>query len=88
MTSTIKEPIDNPVDNPFDGWYSFQEAGEIVNRNHATIRYWAETGKITSYPVGTKGMRLVHIDEVREYSENHSYRLPPEKRGGLKQSSE
>ena len=84
MTSTIKEP----VDNPFDGWFTFQEAGEIVNRNHATIRYWAETGKITSYPVGTKGMRLVQIDEVREYSENHSYRLPPEKRGRLKQSNE
>lgn len=82
MQSTIKEP----VDNPFDGWLTFKEAGQIVNRNHSTIRYWAETGKITSYPVGSSGLRLVHIDEVKEYSENHSYRLPPEKRGGLKKS--
>ena len=74
------------MENPFEGWYSYQEAGEIVNRNHSTIRYWAETGKIRAYPIGSKGLCLVHIDEVKEYSENHSYRLPPEKRGGLKKA--
>lgn len=74
------------VDNPFEGWVTFKEAGELINRNHATIRYWVETGKITSHPIGTGGIRLVHIDEVREYSEKHSYRLPPEKRGRLKKA--
>ncbi len=74
------------LDNPFEGWFTFKEAGAIVNRNHSTIRYWAETGKITSYPVGNSGMRLVHIDEVKEYSDKHSYRLEPEKRGRLKKS--
>jgi excisionase family DNA binding protein len=76
------------VKNPFEGWLTFKEAGERINRSHGTVRYWAETGKITCHPIGNSGLRLVHIDEVREYSENHSYRLPPEKRGRLKQSDE
>ena len=74
--------------NPFEGWVTFKEAGEIINRNHSTIRYWAETGKIVSYPVGNGGLRLVYLEDVKDYSENHSYRLPPEKRGRLKQSDE
>lgn len=73
-------------ENPFDGWVTFKEAGEIVNRNHSTVRYWAETGKITAHPIGSGGLRVVYIDEVKEYSAKHSYRLEPEKRGRLKKA--
>jgi DNA-binding transcriptional MerR regulator len=82
----MSESTEKSPENPFEGWMTFKEAGEIVNRNHSTIRYWAETGKITSHPVGSHGLRLVHIDEVRDYSDNHSYRLEPSKRGRLKKS--
>jgi hypothetical protein len=64
---------------------------KLVRSSTATMRQ-SGTGRRLArsrlIPVGTKGMRLVHIDEVREYSENHSYRLPPEKRGRLKQSND
>lgn len=73
-------------ENPFDGWVTFQEAGDIVNRNHSTVRYWAETGKITAHPIGSRGLRVVNIEEVKEYSTKHAYRLEPEKRGRLKKA--
>lgn len=74
------------ADNPFDGWVTIKEAGNTIERNHSTIRYWAETGKITSHLIGNSGIRLVYLDDVKEYSEKHSYRLPPEKRGRLKKT--
>ena len=76
----------NVQKNPFEGWVTFKEAGEIVDRNHSTVRYWAETGKITAHPIGSSGLRLVYIEEVKEYSAKYSYRLEPEKRGRLKKS--
>jgi len=62
------------LDNPFEGWVTLKEAGEIVNRDHSTIRYWADTGKITSYRIGTGSVRVVNVEEVQEYS-NQSYRV-------------
>ena len=55
-------------ENPFDGWVTIKEAGEIVNRDHSTVRYWAETGKITCYRIGTGAVRVVNVLEVKEYS--------------------
>ncbi len=72
------------LDNPFEGWVTFKEAGEIVNRNHSTVRYWAETGKIKSHPIGSSGLRLVNIEEVKEYSSKYSYRLDRPKRNQKK----
>ena len=64
-------------ENPFDGWVTIQEAGEIVNRNQATVRYWATTGKITAHPIGTRGLQVVNVEEVKEYSTKHAYRIKP-----------
>jgi len=80
------DTMTNTQENPFEGWVTFKEAGEIVNRNHSTVRYWVETGKITAHQIGNSGLRVVNIDEVKEYSAKHSYRLEPEKRGRLKKS--
>lgn len=66
-------------ENPFDGWVTIQEAGEIVNRNQATVRYWATTGKITAHPVGSRGLQLVNVEEVKEYSTEHAYRIKSKK---------
>lgn len=66
-------------ENPFDGWVTIQEAGEIVKRNQATVRYWATTGKITAHSVGTRGLQLVNVEEVKEYSTNQAYRIKPKK---------
>ena len=65
MPGTMTEVLDNP----FEGWVTIKEAGEIVNRDHTTIRYWVETGKITCYRIGTGAVRVVNVEEVREYSE-------------------
>lgn len=62
------------LDNPFEGWVTLKEAGEIVNRDHSTIRYWADTGKITCFRIGTGSVRVVNVEEVQEYS-NQSYRV-------------
>lgn len=70
MLSTVARVLDNP----FEGWVTLKEAGEIVNRDHSTIRYWADTGKITSYRIGTGSVRVVNVEEVQEYS-NQSYRV-------------
>lgn len=67
-------------ENPFDGWVTIQEAGEIVNRNQATVRYWATTGKITAHPVGSRGLQLVNVEEVKDYSTNQAYRIKPKKK--------
>ena len=82
MPATMSEILENPV----EGWVTMKEAGKIVNRETATIRYWANTGKIASFNVGSSPIRIVNVEQVKEYSEKHSYRLPPEKRGRLKKS--
>ena len=74
------------IENPVEGWVTMKEMGRIINRDTSTIRYWADTGKIASFNVGTSHIRIVNVEQVKEYSENHSYRLPPEKRGRLKKS--
>ena len=73
-------------ENPVKGWVTMKEAGRIIDRDTSTIRYWAETGKIACFNIGTSNIRIVNVEQVKEYSENHSYRLPPEKRGRLKKS--
>ena len=78
------DTMTNIEENPFEGWVTLKEAGQIVNRNHSTVRYWIETGKITAHYIGNSGLRVVNIAEVKEYSAKHSYRLEPEKRGRLK----
>lgn len=65
-------------ENPFEGWVTMQEAGEIVNRNQATVRYWATTGKITAHPIGSRGLQVVNVEEVKEYSKQ-AQRLKPQK---------
>jgi len=80
MSSNTKDELANPI----EGWVTMKEAGEIIDREAATVRYWAETGKIVSYHVGTSNIRIVNVAQVKEYSEKHSYRLPPEKRGRLR----
>lgn len=82
-TETTEEKA---LDNPFEGWVTVKEASELVNRNHATIRYWIETGKLTSYPIGGKGLRVVNLEEVREYSDQAN-RLDLPKRGKSKSAS-
>lgn len=56
--------------NPFEGWVTIKEASNIVNRDHSTVRYWAETGKITCYRIGTGAVRVVNVEEVKEYSKS------------------
>lgn len=73
------------TENPFEGWVTVKQASDIVNRNHATIRYWIDTGKIISYPIGEKGLRVVNIEEVKRYSEKAN-RLNLPKRGSKKSS--
>lgn len=61
-------------DNPFEGWTTIEEAADIIGRTKGTIRFWANKGKIESHYVGRK-MRVVNVDEVRQYSEdNPGYR--------------
>ncbi|RMG74261.1 MAG: DNA-binding protein [Chloroflexi bacterium] len=79
MPSTMTEVFDNP----FEGWVTIKEAGEIVNRDHSTVRYWAETGKITCYRIGTGAVRVVNVEEVKEYSKQ-AKRLDLPKRGKKK----
>lgn len=74
------------VENPFDGWVTINEASDITNRNHATVCYWIKTGKIRAYPVGSYGLRLVKLDEVKDYS-SKAHRLNLPKRGKPKKSS-
>lgn len=68
------------LENPFEGWVTIKEAGEIINRHHSTVRYWANNGHVTSYPIGTNGLRVVNVEEVREYSRKNSYRHPQSRR--------
>lgn len=55
--------------NPFEGWTTIEEAAEMVGRENSTVRGWADKGWITCFSVGRK-VRLVNIEEVRNYSEN------------------
>lgn len=82
MQDTMSEILTNPV----EGWVTMKEAGRIINRDTSTVRYWADTGRIACYHVGNSHIRIVNVKQVKEYSENESYRLPPEKRGRLKKA--
>jgi len=79
----VQNAMSEIQENPFDGWVTMQEAGEIVNRNQATIRYWATMGRITAHPIGTRGLQVVNVEEVKEYSEQ-AQRLKPQKGKGKK----
>ena len=68
------------LDNPVDGWVTLKEAGEIVNRDISTIRYWVNNNKLACYRIGTSSVRIVNVEEVKEYSAKHSYRLDRPKR--------
>lgn len=57
------------LDNPFEGWVTLDEASRIVNRDHSTIRFWADTDRITAYRIGNSRVRVVNVEEVKEYSE-------------------
>ncbi|MFN8376455.1 MAG: helix-turn-helix domain-containing protein [Anaerolineae bacterium] len=59
--------------NPFEGWTTIEEAARLVNRKRSTVLYWIETGKVACFPIGPK-VRVVKIDEIRQYSENFSSR--------------
>ena len=55
-------------ESPFEGWTTMDEAAKIVERDHSTIRYWADNGKIACYRIGNSRVRVVNVDEVKEYS--------------------
>lgn len=59
------------LDNPFEGWTTIEEAAQIIGRNKRTVWGWAIKGKISCFPVGKK-MRVVNIEEVREFAEKYS----------------
>ncbi len=64
------------LDNPFEGWTTIEEAAQLIGREKVTIRGWANKGWISCFYVGRK-VRVVNIEEVREFSEKHS---PPKPR--------
>ena len=74
----VQNAMSETQENPFDGWVTIQEAADIVNRNQATVRYWARMGRITAYPIGSRGLQVVNVEEVKEYSEQ-AQRLTPQK---------
>ena len=82
-TKTIEQEA---LDNPFEGWVTINEASDAVNRNHATVRYWIETGKIAGHPIGSSGLRVVNLEEVKAYSEQ-ALRLNLPKRGKQKKAT-
>ncbi|GEM_PF-2645879 len=59
---------EQPVANPFIGWTTIDEVAKIINRDHSTVRGWADKGWIISFYVGRK-VRLVRIDEVKAFNE-------------------
>jgi len=59
------------LDSPFEGWTTIEEAAEIIGRNKRTVWGWATKGKISCFPVGKK-MRVVNVEEVREFAEKYS----------------
>lgn len=63
-------------ENPFVGWTTIEEVAQLIGREKATIRGWANKEWISSFYVGRK-VRLVNIDEVQEFSEKQS---PPRHR--------
>jgi len=72
MQSTAKV-----LDNPFEGWTTVEDAADIVGRSKQTLYSWVKAGKISCYSVG-KRMRVVNIEEVREFSQkNPPPRLQP-----------
>lgn len=77
--------ITEVLDNPVEGWVTLKEAGEIIDRDISTVRYWANSGKITCYRVGTSSIRIVNVQEVKAYSKQ-SYRLDRPKRSKNKKS--
>jgi excisionase family DNA binding protein len=64
MPDTKQQTLPNPV----VGWTTIDEAAKIVERDHSTVRHWANGGKISCYRVGNTTIRLVNIDEVKAYS--------------------
>jgi excisionase family DNA binding protein len=56
------------IENPFEGWVTIDEAASTVNRPHSTVRKWVKEGRITAYRIGNSAIRLVFLDEVKEYS--------------------
>jgi hypothetical protein len=63
-------------DNPFEGWTTIEDAAAIIGRNKTTLYGWASKGWISCFAVGQK-VKLVNLEEVREFSEKHS---PPRPR--------
>ena len=64
------------LDNPFEGWTTIQEAADIIGRRKTTVASWANKGWVSCFPVGRK-VKLVYVEEVRDFAENHS---PPKPR--------
>lgn len=54
--------------NPFVGWTSLEEVAQLIGRDNATVRGWANKGWITSFTIGRR-IRLVNIDEVKAFAE-------------------
>lgn len=68
---TIIPPRDNSeaMQDFFSQWTTMKHAAHIVGRDHSTIRFWADRGRITVYYLGVDGKRVVNIEEVKAYSE-------------------
>ena len=66
MVMTDSVPI---LEDFFTCWTTMKDAANIVGRDHSTIRYWADNGKIRSFNLGSSNVRVVNIKEVQEYSE-------------------
>lgn len=58
------------LDNPFEGWTTIEEAAQIIGRRKTTIGYWANKGWVSCFSVGRR-VKLVNIDEVREFAEQN-----------------
>lgn len=58
------------LDNPFEGWTTIEEIADMIGRDKTTVHSWAKRGLISCFQVGRK-MRVVNIEEVREFAEKH-----------------
>lgn len=56
------------LEEVFKTWTTMKGAADLTERDHSTIRYWADTGKIRSFSLALSNIRVVNIEEVVEYS--------------------
>lgn len=60
--------IDEQIPNPIEGWVTIDEAARVVGFTGPAVRYWADQGYITSYPVGQVA-RIVYLEQVKAFAD-------------------